>query len=308
MKSKCAAGHGWLQMGYIDIIATTPSSSDESQDTIQYVAKSKESNKLCLVKQITCKNIVIFAEKRDLIKKLSSNDSLNIFPYFDYYVDPESMTVVYSQLLSESIESEIKTPADPLTRLKKALVVLYDCVNGLLSAQKQSIVHLNIKPSNLCNLDGLYKLKEWNTIECFLQEREAVNHEHGAGFYQAPELFELKETYKVQQHCLKADIFSLGVVLLEYLGVPKNDLLGINRRSEKFHELALKALMESHFKTYYFDLIYDLCFQMLQKDPQRRISAQELKFSLEEFFQDSSFKAIPVILCFWAFLTFHHCS
>jgi serine/threonine protein kinase len=82
-------------------------------------------------------------------------------------------------------------------------------VEGILYIHKKGIVHRDIKPENILMMKGVPKITDLGLAQ--VMRSSGVSGKSGTPFYEAPEvLFE-------EKYGQAADIWSLGIVLLELL-------------------------------------------------------------------------------------------
>ena len=92
---------------------------------------------------------------------------------------------------------------------KEALVIFRQLLEAFKELNKNNIMHRDLKPDNIFFNDGKVKLGDFGF--CKMLEVNMAQTMLGSPIYMAPEV--LKE----EIYTLKADIWSLGVVLFEML-------------------------------------------------------------------------------------------
>jgi serine/threonine protein kinase len=150
---------------------------------------------------------------------------------------------------------------------------------GVDSAHYQNIIHLDLKPENFIFLDGVLKVSDFGTANFARRLRELNNHlpeiaieDLGTLFYRSPEHLIVSSPQELDE---RADIYSLGIILLELLHPmcrPPFDKFGNLQLTE-----ALRAIADPGEK---FSKIITRC---LSKDPNGRYrNASELIEALQE--------------------------
>ena len=82
-------------------------------------------------------------------------------------------------------------------------------VEGILYIHKKGIVHRDIKPENILMMDDEPKITDLGLAK--IMSTSGVYGKSGTLFYQAPEVLE------EEKYGQAADIWSLGIVLFEFL-------------------------------------------------------------------------------------------
>ena len=83
-------------------------------------------------------------------------------------------------------------------------------IDALCQAEQQGIIHRDIKPANILFKNGGIKVADWG-FSRLLESGETTCSFIGSPAYMAPEVL------KGQEYSLKADVWSLGVVVYETL-------------------------------------------------------------------------------------------
>ena len=128
--------------------------------------------------------------------------------------------VMYNELKVETIEKLAFKTIYVLYELFKEIV---ESIN-YLHKQKPPIIHRDLKPSNILLTNGssgrFIKLADFG-IAVF-HERESQSHTAGVGSenYMAPEV---KSTKSKSKYGVKADVFSLGMILRDLFNCDLNE-------------------------------------------------------------------------------------
>jgi serine/threonine protein kinase len=150
---------------------------------------------------------------------------------------------------------------------------------GVDSAHRQNIIHLDLKPENFIFLDEVLKVSDFGTANFVRRLRELNKHlpeiaieELGTLFYRSPEHLIVSSLQELDE---RADIYSLGIVLLELLHPtcrPPFDKFGNLQLTE-----ALRAIAD------FGEKFTEIIARCLSKDPSGRYrNTAELIEALEE--------------------------
>uniref|UniRef100_A0A1B6KHC2 non-specific serine/threonine protein kinase n=1 Tax=Graphocephala atropunctata TaxID=36148 RepID=A0A1B6KHC2_9HEMI len=143
--------------------------------------------------------------------------------------------------------------------------ILIDIVLALDHIHDLGMGHFDVKLENiLCGYDGLYKLSDFGLVYHFEKDSTKMPKE-GDAKYMAPELLASKKDFTT-----KADIFSLGITILELAGnlcLPSNGEVWKALREDTFPFLQTKDLSD--------DLFY-LLKKMMSPEAPLRPSAKEI--------------------------------
>lgn len=151
--------------------------------------------------------------------------------------------------------------------------MIHDIADALDTIHSEDLIHLDVSPSNILVKDSVFKLADFGTV---VENGTFKAGDEGAGPYAAPEVLMFpgsKEKGYVQVWSA-ADIFSLGVVLLEcttgYFAPRGGTML-----YEDLRRGGLK-LGEGTFKCSYSNELIQLVNAMLNPDPMLRPTAGQI--------------------------------
>lgn len=159
---------------------------------------------------------------------------------------------------------------------KEIRSLMMDVASGLMFLrERKDCHHLNLKPENILNCRGRYKLMD---MVCSLENMQKVGNLNP--IYLAPEL----SGFYLEADLMKCDVYSLGVVVLE-------NMTGISTsypESKTSDVKAMKRLLKGSFQ--YSPGLKRLVDKMVSLNPLKRPSIDELKG-----FSEVDTKAVPVI-------------
>jgi serine/threonine protein kinase len=94
---------------------------------------------------------------------------------------------------------------------QKALLYFIDMLKAFRTLTKYNIMHRDIKPGNILLHNGVIKIADFGFCKPLNSARDLAQTMLGSPIYMAPEIL------KGEVYTIKADIWSLGVVLYEML-------------------------------------------------------------------------------------------
>jgi serine/threonine protein kinase len=136
-------------------------------------------------------------------------------------------------------------------------------VKGLFYIHKKGIIHRDIKPENILMMNGEPKITDLGLAQ--VMRTSGVSGKSGTPFYVAPEVLE------EEKYGQSVDIWSLGIVLLEFLlGQRIFKLIkGILPPSARADFPSQKLLVEIKDEE-----LRELVKKMLMKKPEERLSME----------------------------------
>jgi len=196
----------------------------EGQTTIIYTAVEKSTGKKYIIKE--CRNAAMTAEVIKLFNKeiarLTALSHINIPVIISSftkkphgYILMQHTTGVDLAALKNKNEEEKLTPIPCLTtaQLKSVSVQLINVLDYLHSKQ---IPHYDLKPSNILYcIDGTIKLLDFGSAKSVVTHSSAVAISHDPGYLSPEVLSNRISTARDPKSFLRADIWSLGAVLLD---------------------------------------------------------------------------------------------
>ncbi|CAD8083923.1 unnamed protein product [Paramecium primaurelia] len=208
----------------------------------------------------------------ELMRRL---DHEAIVKMIDVFEGEKSFYIILELLQGESLHQFFKKHSLTLTQIRQ---IISRCLQALCYLDLHNIIHRDLKLENLV-LNEKGKVESLKIIDFGLAiyTSNPLRQLCGTPGYIAPEMFIEKYPYTT-----KVDIFSLGTIFYKLLC--KKSLFNGNT-SEEILENNKKFLWNNHLKNCSDETI-DLIKQMLQKDPNKRISAYQAlqhPFFMEKF-------------------------
>ncbi|CAD8080627.1 unnamed protein product [Paramecium primaurelia] len=197
----------------------------------------------------------------ELMRKL---DHETIVKMIDIFEGEKSFYIILELLQGESLHSYSKKHSLTITQIRQ---IISKCLQALCYLDLHNIIHRDLKLENLV-LNEQGKVESVKIIDFGLAIQTSCPYRQlcGTPGYIAPEMFIEKYPYTT-----KVDIFSLGAIFYKLLC--KKSLFSGNT-SDELLENNKKFLCNNHLKNCSDETI-DLIKQMLQKDPNKRISASQ---------------------------------
>ena len=168
--------------------------------------------------------------------------------------------------------------------------VLKDIVSGIKYIHDKNFIHLDIKPDNLFLSVNLKLIKIGDFGMLYKLSDPLVTAFEGDNKYMAPELL-------VKTFGKPADIFSLGITLLELLTnieLPSGGQLWHELRHEEFSSLNVE--ISQSFK--------EITFMMLRTDPDKRASINELYAISQNFYYSQTERASNIFSSWLLYILF----
>ena len=231
-----------------------------------YKGRHKETNKLYAIKEISFENLEKIREsiKREftLMKKLNhkniirlhevffDNDEKNIYLVIDYYSKGDLSKFLGGKALKE----------------KYAKKYMRQLTNGLKYLYEKQILHRDLKPQNILVTDGGDIVITDFGFARYTDNENMLNTLCGSPMYMAPEIM-LKKRYNN-----KSDLWSVGVIFFELL-------FGTTPYKAKNMIDLMTNIKKKPIKFPHYNITPEcqkLLLGLLQKDPENRISWEEL--------------------------------
>ncbi|CAK89861.1 unnamed protein product (macronuclear) [Paramecium tetraurelia] len=197
----------------------------------------------------------------ELMRKL---DHETIVKMIDIFEGEKSFYIILELLQGESLHSFSKKHSLTLTQIRQ---IINRCLQALCYLDINNIIHRDLKLENLV-LNEQGKVESVKVIDFGLAIYTSCPYRQlcGTPGYIAPEMFIEKYPYTT-----KVDIFSLGAIFFKLLC--RKPLFSGNT-SDEILENNKKFLCNNYLKNCSDETI-DLIKQMLQRDPNKRISASQ---------------------------------
>ncbi|EAR94331.2 Serine/Threonine kinase domain protein (macronuclear) [Tetrahymena thermophila SB210] len=143
------------------------------------------------------------------IQTLTKLNNPNVITFIEMLRTSNNVYLVYEFCNGGTLEDIIKKKK--FLNEKEALVIFQQILNAFKSLFKENILHRDLKPSNILLHDGIIKVADFGFCKTLLSPQDLTQTMVGSPIYMAPEIL------KGNNYNIKADIWSMGVVLFEML-------------------------------------------------------------------------------------------
>ncbi|KAA6388801.1 MAG: putative Phosphoenolpyruvate carboxylase kinase 1 [Streblomastix strix] len=163
---------------------------------------------------------------------------------------------------------------------KDAWLILNCIVQALSVMHKYRIIHADLKPENvLFTEDKKLKLADFGLSRKLREEKDYTSVVGGSWFYIAPELLPSNRKENEDEQLIETtavDIWSLGVIMFELLAWYHPFSHGKIRVTSLEILLRLQNEDPAKLPDDYSEKLRNLIMRMLEKDPMRRITAEQI--------------------------------
>ena len=178
-----------------------------------YKAKRMDRDEIYAVKAISkdkLDNVPRLHEMtKDEVEILSKIRNPNVIRLHETLKTTNNLYIVYELCTGGTLE-ELLDKRKFLPE-KEAFQIFRQILNGCRAIVRLNILHRDFKPSNILFHDGVVKLADFGFCKTLTTSQEVTETMVGSPIYMAPEVL------RGYPYSMKADIYSLGVVLYEML-------------------------------------------------------------------------------------------
>ncbi len=178
-----------------------------------YKAKRMDKDEFYAVKAISkdkLDNVPRLHEMtKDEVEILSKIKNPNVIRLYETLKTANNLYIVYELCNGGTLE-ELLDKKKFLPE-KEAFQIFRQLLSGCKPIVKQNILHRDLKPSNILFHDGIIKIADFGFCKTLTNSNEVTETMVGSPIYMAPEVL------RGYPYSMKADIYSLGVVLYEML-------------------------------------------------------------------------------------------
>lgn len=271
------------------------------QGAYSQVIKSKKigTDKFVAIKLYSDQKLQINPNLKIFIRNELENleilkDHKNVIKIVETFKEDEYFYVVYNYCEKGNLRNKLDKKK---LEEKQILKYIKDLTSIMYHMKKKRIFHRDIKSDNiLFNHQGVLKLADFG-FSRILDENAKIEGQMGSPVYMAPEMLENKP------YGYKADIWSLGCVFYEMVfnecpfvantisGILKKIYKGVNFSSGKLNEFS-NGKLNGFSNGELSDFSKGVLFRMLERDPVKRISIEELfgifeKINFQDDFHDN---------------------
>ena len=211
----------------------------------------------------------------ELTIRLQKAELENVVKIYDFGQYGGSVYMVLEYADGGDLVQYLKKSADEMTE-KEIVKIGCDLSKALVAMEKNSILHLDIKPENIMIHDGVFKLSDFGIVYQRATTTMPLNAEiWGTPAYSSPEVLMDDSNLSIY-----SDIYSIGVVLYEYI-VGDNPFVAEKPSVSMFRQLNLQPTSLLGLKENISTELSILIDMMLEKHPDRRPSPTELQTTFE---------------------------
>ncbi|KAI6218428.1 Protein kinase domain-containing protein [Aphelenchoides besseyi] len=247
---------------------------DGAFGTVQKVCNVNDSKRLAAAKCITIEPDEDVEDMSIEIAILSSCDHPNIVHLLDAYFYDNSLCMMLEFCAGGAVSDIMQELLKPLNEPQIAYVTHYVC-DALSYLHSSFILHRDLKAGNILLAgDGTVKLADFGVSAKMKDANERRNSFIGSPYWMAPEVM-FCETFKDQPYDCLADIWSLGITLIEMAQMdPPNYQISAMRIVIKVQKSDPPKLDRPAKWTPLFNSFLEYC---LKKNPSERCTAEQLK-------------------------------
>lgn len=232
-----------------------------------YLAREKRTHFIVALKVLYKSQLIKAGVEHQLRREIEIQSHLrhpNILRLYGYFYDQSRVYIVLEyapngelfKILREQDRFDELTTAKYIVKISEAISYCHS----------KHVIHRDIKPENiLVGANGELKLGDFGWAVCLSSDNRRTTL-CGTLDYLPPEMIEGRE------HDEKADSWSLGVLLYEFLvGSPPFEAPGQRDTCQRIKDVDIK------FPDFVSELARDLIQRLLQHDPQKRMLPQEIR-------------------------------
>mgnify|MGYP000882203955 FL=1 len=287
--SKGSIVNSWLQENYHSLQLVPRQETvnrlldkQNQPDLRTYSARKKGTGQSFSVKIMTMRTNEQYDRTcASLVSMMRVQGHKHVIEIKDYCFDSSRLEIGYAVPLGMNLE-HVLDDDEALRQFNQRRVVeiFKDLVESLSYAQESNVHHLNIKPSNVIEVGGRFKLCDWGLPWQFLDlntpGKKLVVERVRDGIYCAPELL---TDQLVEIDAEKLDVYSLGVVMLRFLKADLLRLEDLDKHEEKVYDKGISDIIDELEASI---ILKNLLKRMLKWKLQERISLGELEDLLND--------------------------
>jgi serine/threonine protein kinase len=178
-----------------------------------YRAKNTKTNETCAIKVVPLEKFTQVPKLEEFtsneIKTLARINNPNVIKFIEMLKTANNMYLVYEYCDGGTLE-DILQRKHHLSETE-SLKIFKQILNAFRAIYKENILHRDLKPSNILFHNDIVKIADFGFCKKMSSSQEITFTMVGSPIYMAPEIL------KGYPYNIKADVWSLGVVLYEML-------------------------------------------------------------------------------------------
>ncbi|XP_033102475.1 serine/threonine-protein kinase Nek9-like isoform X2 [Anneissia japonica] len=233
--------------------------------------RKTEDNCLVVWKEVNLKRCPLKERHgaQNEIDILSMLNHANIITYYNHFLDEDTLFIEMEYANGGTLYEKINKQNGQLLAEELVIWYFFQLSSALCHLHEYAILHRDIKTLNIfLTKSGLIKLGDFGISKLLDTENEMAESVVGTPYYMSPELC------KGQQYNAKSDIWAMGCVLYELLTLKKTFdasnalklVWGIVKNDVNIEEISSE----------YTDTMKTLVSKLLEKEPEKRPSAEEI--------------------------------
>ena len=223
------------------------------------------------------------------IKKIEAIKHPNILGSLEYKIveyKPFDLLYVVTEIAEQSLQTFI-TNKKEFNEVNFFEMVL-QMIEGLQVCHKQSIIHFDLKPDNMLLFrDKTIKIADFGSAKEIYGEGTmpiltAANTLEVTNLFSSPEMIDIREKnpdkLKTAQNWNKMDVYSLGLTIINLLGLHKKDFTKFKKEKEPNYSKNLQTLIKEKLKSRVFCAEWEELFmKMLDLNVKTRYDINDAK-------------------------------
>lgn len=259
-----------------------------------YKGVLRSNNKTCALKRLKAEFTELYEIFLNEIAIQRDLSHPNIMPIYSFDSNKETREAYYTMPYLRSLRNLINNRTQR-PEIRDVVRLIRDAVSALDHAKKcQTIAHNHLKPENIFFSEETqtYLLADWSGHLTFRKNNSLAKKDQKSGpskkrvpssIYEAPEaMMSLDALSRDKISSFKADIYSLGIVILEFCGIEQERLGELNCAliDEDFNFMQSK-IQEELSVWYPYEKIVNALLKMTSRWSHDRPSAYELIWQTE---------------------------
>ncbi len=229
------------------------------------LARRKDNRLVCALKILFKKQLM--GCKIDYQNEIEIHSSLqhpNILRFYNSFDDDDRVYLVLEYAKQGDLYSKLKQEKHFTEAL--ASKYIHDITIGIQYLHNEHIIHMDIKPENLLLTEqNIVKIGDFGWSVRFMDINDKKSRVCGTPYYLAPEML-LNHSYD-----WRISIWQIGILMYEFLfGKPPYD----DKHDDKIYDKIIND--EPHYPFIITDIAHNLITNLLQKDPDKRLSIEQI--------------------------------
>jgi len=274
---------------------------DEGGNVQIFKVVEKDTKRVLALKIIKTKEKDKWNKSIEEMKKIIEWKHENIVEIIKYDADvreTNGIAIYYAFIIMElgenSILKEFKNKKGYSE--EELLKIIYEVINAIEYAHERNTPHLDIKPQNIFRFNNKVKVADWGS-GIRLKTKYAKTMDNSkisfTELYYSPEILKMvsEEDAYTKINLFKCDIYTIGTIILELLGIDK--ILIEKMKRESVEEKKLEVFLEKHLNKIELKnkkKWKTLLMNLLNYDYESRFDIKQSKKFVEDLMNEEKFK------------------